>query len=88
MDSIIFIFFKIRIHSSFSFKFYSFLFDQTGRFLARGGAHLRMLSGLCSNFFYLFAQNWNHFEEVADDTIVGRIEDGCFRVFINGQNHF
>ncbi|CAB1070395.1 hypothetical protein D1AOALGA4SA_905 [Olavius algarvensis Delta 1 endosymbiont] len=30
--------FKIRIHSAFSFQFYSFLLDQTGRFLARGSA--------------------------------------------------
>lgn len=37
MDSIfiIFIFFKIRIHSSLSFKLYSFLFDQTGRFFGQ-----------------------------------------------------
>ncbi len=44
MDSILIIFSKIRIHSSFSLKFYSFLFDQTGRFLlARGDARVALI---------------------------------------------
>ena len=46
------------------------------------------LGGLSSDFFNLFAQNRNHFEEVSDDAIVGHVEDGCFGIFIDGQNHF
>ena len=45
-------------------------------------------SGLTSNFFNLCAENRNHLKEVSDDTIVRHIKDRCFRVFINGQNHF
>lgn len=46
------------------------------------------VNDLTSDFFYLFAEDRNHLEKVSDDTIVRHIEDGCFRVFINGQNHF
>jgi len=40
VDPVQLFFFKIRIHSSISFKFHSFLFDQTGCPLAGGEAAL------------------------------------------------
>jgi hypothetical protein len=36
-------FFKIKIHSSFPLKSYSFLLDQTGRFLAGGSLSFRIV---------------------------------------------
>lgn len=46
------------------------------------------VDGLTSNFFNLFAENWNHLEKISDDTIVSHIENGCLGIFIDGQNHF
>ncbi len=55
---------------------------KTGPRMTRG---LRTISFIRSAFrlFDLVDQNRNGFEQVADDAVIGDVEDRCFRVFVD-----
>ena len=38
------------------------------------------------DFGYFFLENRNRLEQISDDTVIGHLEDRCFRILVNGNN--
>src|ERR1051325_786244 len=54
--------------------------------IAHGYSTRLVIYGLSFELLYLFGENRDCFKEVSDDAVVCYVEDGSFRVFVDGDD--